>query len=141
GRGGEAAVAPVQGLPEGGGGGDVAGEGRERVGEAGEVLPAAGREVVEDAHALAPFDEGAREVRADEAGSAGDEVGRHERLLSPPCWTRPRCRENLHGISHIWRGTRLEGPPGMKALLLSALLLSATAQADEWGLGLRASGE
>ena len=42
--------------------------------EAGEVLAPAGREVVEHAHAIAPPDERLGDVRADEAGAAGDEV-------------------------------------------------------------------
>ncbi len=41
--------------------------------EAGEVLAPAGREVVEHAHLVAPLDEGAHEVRADEPAAARDE--------------------------------------------------------------------
>ena len=41
--------------------------------EPGQIGAVAGREVVEHAHLVAPREEGANDVRADEAGSAGDE--------------------------------------------------------------------
>ena len=41
--------------------------------EAREVLPASGREVVEDAHGVAAGEQAAHDVRADEAAPPGDE--------------------------------------------------------------------
>ena len=38
-----------------------------------EVLAAAGREVVEHRHLVAPLEQGVDEVRADESGAAGDQ--------------------------------------------------------------------
>jgi hypothetical protein len=42
-----------------------------------EISPLAGDEVVDDADRVTPADELFREVRADEAGAAGDEIGSH----------------------------------------------------------------
>ena len=49
--------------------------------ELGDVLLAAGGEVVEDADLLAALDERVRQIGADEAGAAGDEVMGHDRVL------------------------------------------------------------
>ena len=49
--------------------------------EALEVRAAAGREVVEHAHLVAPLEQRAHEVRADEAGAPGDEHARSCELL------------------------------------------------------------
>jgi hypothetical protein len=43
----------------------------------GDVLPLSGGEVVQTPHALAPLQQGPRQGRSDEAGSAGDQVRGH----------------------------------------------------------------
>ena len=47
-----------------------------------EVRAAAGGEVVEHAHVVAALEQRAHEVRADEAGAAGDEHERHQATAS-----------------------------------------------------------
>ena len=47
-----------------------------------EVRAVAGREVVEHAHLVAALEQRANEVRADEAGAAGDEDACHQAVAS-----------------------------------------------------------
>jgi hypothetical protein len=49
--------------------------------QVGDVLLAAGGEVVEDAHLVAFFDERVCEIGADETCAAGHEIMRHTRVL------------------------------------------------------------
>ena len=56
---------------------DVAFEELDAIGDVGEVLALAGREVVDDANAVAARDQRARDRRSDEAGAAGDEIQTH----------------------------------------------------------------
>ena len=43
----------------------------------GQIIEAAGPEIVDDAHAIAARDQRVHQVRADEAGAAGDERNGH----------------------------------------------------------------
>src|SRR5579862_208050 len=60
--------------------------------EPGEVLAAAGREVVEHAHVVAALEQAPDEVGADEAAAAGDE-DTHHRPTSVRMCTSSCCRE------------------------------------------------
>jgi hypothetical protein len=54
--------------------------------DVGQVRPLAGREVVEDAHAVAAPDERPDEVRADEPAAAGDEDAAGYDATSATTW-------------------------------------------------------
>jgi len=57
---------------------DVAFDQIDLVGEVGQVLALARREVVDDADLVAPGQQRARQRRSDEAGSAGDQAKAHD---------------------------------------------------------------
>src|SRR5262249_57823442 len=76
-----------------------------------EVVGAAGAEVAQHAYGVAALDEGLHEVRADEAGAAGDEAGGHGRRplkpsFSPLPWGRGAGGEGVK--VGLWR---LAAPP------------------------------
>lgn len=98
--------------------GDVA---LEEFGAGRQVLALAGGEIIQHAHAIAARDQRVREVGADEAGPAGDEVKRHESRSAVGCGmgsssNMPGVFRGLRGIARGPRDGLVGGVAPKKAM-------------------------